>query len=305
MFNNNGAEGSSAGPYDYIGSAAHGRALQRDAEASAEQAARDGMLRGANSVTEQANIIIGGLNRDREQLILQVQNLQTKLNEAYAKSTRQNKDADEAIDEWEAACDKLRANLNHAVGVANSRKHTIDDLTQKNEVLVTTNQALLTQNKELSGVIVTLQTANAKLLSDLRSMRKSNEISAEAMAAEIRSRESSTIFIHSVTGMLNELMTSGITREEVQRKFDEHYSAQLNLAMDLGIIHESIAYSPDFVANYPTTAALIGVLMKQPAITKVNDLTADPSALESEWHTPNEYNDHVRRDDALDPLYGT
>ncbi|MBA4078456.1 MAG: hypothetical protein C0508_25730 [Cyanobacteria bacterium PR.023] len=172
MFNNNGGLGGGNGPYDYIGSPQHAEAMRFEHEQALNRERmrgssqfNDGVIYGANAAWDNANVQINQLKWEREQLILQVQGLQTRLYNVKDSFTETVANANAAIDSWK----KINSEIEDEIIVLKSEKQKLD-VANKN----LKNQSSSTQ--ELSKVITTLQEANQKMLIELRALRRNNEM---------------------------------------------------------------------------------------------------------------------------------
>lgn len=172
MFNNNGGQGGGNGPYDYIGSPQHAEAMRFEHEQALNRERlrgngqfNDGVIFGANAAWEKANVQINQLKREREQLTFQVQELQAELNRVIDVAVKNNAIADSDIQQWDEYTEKL--------------KDSLEKVTDEKDKLKAENEALKKQSsgsEELSKVITTLQEANQQMLTELRELRRNNEM---------------------------------------------------------------------------------------------------------------------------------
>lgn len=172
MFNNNGGQGGGNGPYDYIGSPQHAEAMRFEHEQALGRERmhgngqfNDGVIYGANAAWDNANVQINQLKWERGQLILQVQNLQGQLSQIRDNYNQTVNNAHTTINKWK----KLSSGF----------EGEIDSLKNEKAALVKENEALKKQSsgsEELTKVITTLQEANQKMLTELRALRRNNEI---------------------------------------------------------------------------------------------------------------------------------
>ena len=170
MFNNNGGQGGGTGPYDYIGSPQHAEAMRFEHEQALNRERlrgngqfNDGVIFGANAAWEKANVQINQLKREREQLILQVQGLQTELNRVSDVFNETVDDAKNTIADWK----KLTSDLDNQ----------IDCLKEDNAKLTIENETLKKQtsgSEELNKVIKNLQEANKNMLTKIKDLTELN-----------------------------------------------------------------------------------------------------------------------------------
>ncbi len=170
MFNNNGGQGGGTGPYDYIGSPQHAEAMRFEHEQALNRERnngnarfQDGVTYGANAAWANANVQINQLKREREQLILQVQGLQTRLNNVKDSFKETVANANAAIDSWKK--------------VTNEIEDEIDSLKQDKAALINENEALKKQSSgsdELYKVIKNLQEANQNMLTKIKDLTELN-----------------------------------------------------------------------------------------------------------------------------------
>lgn len=170
MFNNNGGQGGGTGPYDYIGSPQHAEAMRFEHEQALNRERnngnarfQDGVTYGANAAWANANVQINQLKREREKLILQVQDLQNELNRVIDVAVKNNAIADSDIQQWEEYTEQLKGSLSK--------------VTDEKDKLIIENEELKKQtsgSEELYKVIRNLQEANKNMLTKIKDLTELN-----------------------------------------------------------------------------------------------------------------------------------
>jgi len=230
----------SAGPYDYIGSAAHARQLQNDYQSALNRQRNEssgdrvaGWNEAVRLMQPRWDQLSATCDAQRER-IAYLENLVAS-NLAATKSFTAESIA--AIDDWKNHSNVLKekaANLNAAL------------------------EAERAKNVELSVMVTHLQEANSRVTARLTELQASNELLTEAHEEQMQLHERSVIFINSVVDTLSTILSEPTpAAEALKEQFNHSYHLQLQAAMELGVVGGGLTEDKLFAKKFPETRQVI------------------------------------------------